>query len=639
MTERGQVAFMADREHLCSEESEAAALQLLCGQLKVDMSARTTAAWFGWAQCGDQAWLGVVSEGVVQKAWQVAGPEWVGVEATSGMQEALGKARCQTHTFAAGCGKGLSRRAVAAGHASTMRVVASMCAPEWCHSLEVLKALLQLDNDNMFEAEFSKKLRWCTHVADRGVSNGWESTRANVDAYLLQSASGYDVSAEDNNWLCGSSKRTFGATWIRCSQLQCMEKRQAPHILDALVAVICTLRETDFKSLQVAQVAMEKLMRFGGVQVAVAKCLREAKCRGRCELSVSLGHTFKQSNDGGSSVNVDTFRTLGTQFEELLGPGDYGADWLMQHKAVWLSDKIIGVGPVVFEKLHSLLLVGNSTHNEWRTAALAWDSRIAGLRLGVRAGAHCREHAARFGFPQWIDWKKVATKMKIWGSETAEQVALQLGADVHTKLVYATNSRRSEVAVYLQDTCSYVAREFCTEYSLPITCNSVLGLRECLRFVYALSTIRQYNKPGRHKNKEVLCRTVAKEHTRLLFDAIGLEPADILVAESGAVYCEMGSLLHPTDTAYWWVYPGNLVCWVGMENDIRALVDQMPAASSAVTVVYTAETMHQAYTVAAAHSESMEEMLQKVAARKLFVSCWCVQPGSTAWGFTIKKAQ
>ena len=168
------------------------------------------------------------------------------------------------------------------------------------------------------------------------------------------------------------------------------------------------------------------------------------------------------------------------------------------------------------------------------------------------------------------------------------------------------------------------------------SCKNVLGLRESLRFVYTMSSIKEYQKPSKHMKNRVQCKHVGKEHTAWLFQPLALEAADIFVAEdSGVVYCEMGNLLHRDDIAYWWVYPGNLVQWVGLGLEACETVKTMPASSSAL--VFTAETLHQAYSAAAAHTTSADQLLEKIAQGELFVCSWCIRPGTCAWAFEVTK--
>jgi hypothetical protein len=243
----------------------------------------------------------------------------------------------------------------------------------------------------------------------------------------------------------------------------------------------------------------------------------------------------------------------------------------------------------------------------------------------------------RFGFPTWVDWKKLIDFFEEHGLDALKPIATSLRSQMHDKLRYATNSRRSAVAAYLQENLTDVGVAFCAQFDIPHRPSCVHGLRECLRFLYALSSIKDdtFNRPKRclPGHNKTLCE-ITREHTREMFDFFGLDAASVFVTEhdSGVLYCPMQDLLHPTDTAYWWVHPGVMVQLQNLPIELCSTL--ISAAPRGRTIeLYIGSTSHQAYSAAAAHSKDRCHLLERLANRELAVASWTFMPSDRAWGF------
>jgi hypothetical protein len=645
MTGRMQGAFMTLRDNIDQEVMTGAELLSIAKSQGIQLLGSEQAA-FGWARLGERTWLGLKDEeGRVLIAWQVAGKPSDDDEAS--MAKALLQSSCSFRSFVTGCAKGYVATCISAGHVSCIRSVCNGIR-DACHgSLEILRKLLDFDrhfDSNTFNQHIAPHLRGYVWSLEQVVSNNWQSTLLHVSNYLDSTAEAYAPSNANCLWLCGCDTDVFLRMWAKCTEGQQMEFREPPEILDALVAVLCTLRETDFQSLDVALRAMRKIREFGGIKRCVIACLAETQCSGKCNLAEALSHTFKQSEETGCSVNVDTFRSLGKLFPEVLYEShltdfEPWADWLRRHREVILSE-ITGVGEVVFVKLLSLMMVG--VHFAHESLEAAWDTRVSGIRLGIPMRAKSTVHGDKYGYPEWVDYMAFVREYTRGGLMELADTAADLHSSLHKQLKYSINARRSKVASYLQAKYPTMLKEMCEYHNVEPLMANMTGLRECLRFVYMLASLQHeaFNHPRRLMKNRVPAHKISEEHTIEFFERIGLQPQPLYRSNDGQIFGRMNQLLHPRDTAYWWDHAGALVLLVGVQE----LEKLCACPTIGETTIYTGNTEWKSYQAAAAHTTCLQDLFDKVSREELWVCSWSWNPlnsfGKDAhveWDFDLQK--
>lgn len=590
-----------------------------------------------WVTKSNRTWLATIhtemapNQNVQRKvhhAYQVLGKKWGQAEAATEVAHLLCSRAMepQVESFVGGCHRGLAQEALKSkfGRARPLRIMALALARSLQYSVDLVEGLLQIERIT-FHKKFGPDLRPYRHTTEEDVANNWPLTVSNVEAYVNS------TETQDDLWHCGCQHATFMQTWRMCKQAQCIPQREPPCILDALLDVVCTLLTSDCDSMLKCCIARRKIAVSGGVRQCVIQCLEEETCTGQCSLSAALSHTVKQSKKGLCTVNVDMFRSVGRTFPHLLDVNHdepivvYDVTWLLDNKSTWLSKRIVGVQEVVFAKLVSMLNVGQTAILLGGTRApMAWDSRLVGLRLGMPYGAGSEEWAVRFGFPEVVDWWKVECQLDKWKSRSLSHAAKALRKTMRKKLQHAVKRRRADVGTLLQKNLPTAAVDFCNKHGVDPSLEEILGLRECWRFLYGLHGL-EFNC-ATFAEPALMCAKVdaGQEECKAICAAVGLAPSDVYLSEAGVVYCHMHQLLCPTDTAFWWVYPGNLVQWDGLD---QGMVDAMARLSSKgpPAALFIGATLNEAYRRAAARSTSLEDMLNKLGRQEFFVQTWKVK--------------
>jgi hypothetical protein len=201
------------------------------------------------------------------------------------------------------------------------------------------------------------------------------------------------------------------------------------------------------------------------------------------------------------------------------------------------------------------------------------------------------------------------------------------------------------VASHLQTTHSMLAESFCAHHNIPLTATNIHGLREAMRFLYSLRGIpkEKYNQPRRHLKRKFVCRKLQEEHSKLLFEYLGLEHnAPVWITDSD-VYCELTHLLHPKDTAYWWTCPGAMVKLVLPQHIVKLVLETLvgaPTQNEPTCELLLGRSTDEAYAAAAAHCTSYIDLVEKIVATKVVVAAWTIQPGqpeNCPWSFKVDK--
>jgi hypothetical protein len=241
-----------------------------------------------WIRNSQGVWLAVLNE--------KSGVRWIRGMTTAKSQAAPAVVKqSDILGFLEGCQKGLAAMAVSSGHSDELRVVCRALGPQLYMSFEVLHRMLRV-SQAVFTSEFGKKLKiegweWC---AERKISVGKEGIKAAVDVYLQATKLRYSAQSEFKGWLMECDPRAFLLLWQCCIRQQ--SRQSIAVFLEVVIVVLCTLRETDFKSLTLAAAAIKLLRANGGVVQCISSCMKHCskkKCLGTCVLFQSFVGTFK----------------------------------------------------------------------------------------------------------------------------------------------------------------------------------------------------------------------------------------------------------------------------------------------------------------------------------------------------------
>jgi len=389
--------------------------------------------------------------------------------------------------FMAGCLKGYAA-AMSSSNVDTLHAVCLGIGPCLQWSVEILQAALKLPENRFIQLaeELVSRSKWrAVTAAPDGTP--WSTTQAVVAMHLEQSHWHFGASSNFAGWTGECPWDVFVMVWDKCIGQQSPFVSSDIHgeVLLALVVVLCTLRETDHKSLTVAASAVSALHQCGGVAVCVRECLQEDTCSSRCNLRKCLAHTFKESEH--HSVNVAALRQAAQRFPCLLGnesrspSGETWYAWVASHTSEWLH--ITGVGPVVLTKLLSLIWSDSDVSTDTQ---MAWDSRFVGVVLGLSPRTEAIVASQAYGFPAWVDYQHLRNAFQAAGLQSLSDTCKVLHESKHTALVQQLNSRRSALANWLQGKLTDVASSMCTHAGKQADMRTVRGLRESIRFLYDL---------------------------------------------------------------------------------------------------------------------------------------------------------
>jgi hypothetical protein len=494
-----------------------------------------------------------------QGVWLAVLDEKTGVRWIKGMTNAKAQAlpdllqQSQVTGFLEGCQKGLLRMAISSGHSGELRVVCRALGPHLYKSFEVLQGMLNA-SPVVFRDNFVKQLKddgWQWSAACK-IGLGKEEIKDSVDVYLKATKLRYSAQCEFKGWRMECDPDSFVSLWKCCIRQQM--RQLIAQFLEVVIVVLCTLRETDFKSLTLAAAAIKLLRANGGVVQCISSCMqhcKKKKCVGTCVLFQSFVRTFKQSEDG----NVKTMRDLSVKCPWTLLDENkvISAQTLESYRQDFIS--VHGVGPVVYEKVCSLIRVGTEAGCG---LIMAIDSRLECCRTGIPPGAEAEDHGERFTFTPTEPWAMIAREWSDRGLDTLAPVAEHLGRVLRERLVYATNAARSMVAAHIQEVEPNTAKDFCDYYVQDSHDNAVVtGLRETLRFIFLLCGLLSDDSKGTG-NKAIVLAKVKQDNA-----AIEQSEPRLWVTKEGVVFGYMEEWLHDEDVAAWWCHPGQLVKLTG----------------------------------------------------------------------------
>jgi hypothetical protein len=597
---------------------------------------------FGWSIHGQRIWLALKDgEGVIIWAWQVVGKGAVG----SRVQENLDTPKTMTwYNFATGCMKGLAGTTIATGHAHVLRIVCHALATELHESFELLRVLLNLEPakfTNAIEPYLSPRYEW---KLETPISNSMADTIECVDSYSEDTSQLFNPHSDDNMFMFGCGIDVFTQILLQCAHVLQVESRESPELMEALLPPLCTIKETDFNSLNVTSIAEKKIYEFDGIEDVTRECLEQERCDGKCKLSQALAHTFKQNDDGSCAVNVNTFRTLGTLFPELLDNSERDetdetrAAWLIRNKELILGD-VVGVKETIFAKWLSLVMVGEDECAQ--DFEVAWDTRIAGRRLMISQREKIL-YARRFGFPVWTNWLSIAKALHKLGLKDMADVANEMHGVLKTRLQDCINNRRSAVAVHFQSKYPRMLHEMCDHLKVPRSISNLNGLRECIRLMSMVSSLKEaaFNHPEQMLQNRVYAYKLGMEHTRAVFASLGRKPQALYLARNGDVFVQMSHLLAPKDTAYFWDHASAVVKLGDMPvlETLRTLEDGI---FDGEVTIYVGHTEWNSYQAAAADSKSLQHLFAKIGAETMKVCSWIWSPVVASkrpeWAFQLCK--
>jgi hypothetical protein len=236
--------------------------------------------------------------------------------------------------FFVGCTQGFAG-ALVLHDVKSLLAVCHVLRPAFECSLELLEASLRLHD---FEVLARELPRW-KWMSRSDLHGSLDQAKAVIGVHLTRigdtlSAEGDFVAWTKVAW------PLFEDVWKKCTTQQ-LQSHASAHVLESLVATLCTLQTPDHQSLIDAVDAMQAMAECGGVAQCVARCLETCspnKCVPTCSLRKSLTHTYKEK--GGRSGNVKTLRTLARTFECVLDAkthspsGGTWFSWAWQHQVL-----------------------------------------------------------------------------------------------------------------------------------------------------------------------------------------------------------------------------------------------------------------------------------------------------------------
>jgi len=621
---RSQLAWAYTESKLEAEKVAALRVQELCQPL---IKSSFYSGDVIWVTKGYNTWL------VVRGADGT--PMWSRGMNASTTDDTIPRSGTSAVIFEEGCLKNYAEVAVRSEHAAVLRIVCRMLAAELYHSLEMLEALLHMPFE-LFQKHIATQLlksKWVWTTTSR-VGMSKEDVIGSVDKYLAETRVHFGPERGFQGWMLMCDTESFVSLWDSCIKQQRSRDVIAP-LLEVVVVVLCTLRETDNKSLLGAQRAITE-MRRGGVGACIKQCLSECtakKCTERCFLYKAFEGTFKEAEGG----NVKTMRQLAKQCSWIvsdLGASEKVCEFKRGRKELL---KVHGIGSVVYEKTCSLIRMHCA--DEGVDLVMAIDSRLECVRTDVVSKAPAQDHGDRFGYEPTHPWLLIAKAWSDNGFAHMGEVALNIAHVSQERLVYATNAARAMVAAHIQQVEPETAAQFCSHFGKCVRDNEVVtGLRECLRFICEVSAL---SNPGKYKmsHKPIQIRELSIEHTDPLHR--------VWVNQAGQMFGYMEEWLCDEDLAAWWCHPGQLVRlqgqklkltqaqWNGDSDAQNRSKHHVTGATEAT--LFTGETAWQAYKDALHTAGSVESLFMKLAQQKAFVTYWDFEPSCTAWEFKLCK--